>query len=233
MVHIQSKNLTLEEFLASPLSGDRYELVNGEAIPKEAPQRHHSRTRKALLLLLENWNQSRGEVGLKWSAALKRHNRDWATIPDLLYVSFDRLPSETAADNCPSPIPPDLTIEIISPDQTFGALAEKATDYLTAGVLRVWVVDPRDRSITVFAPDSLPAIYRGDGLCPTRGHRPLTDDLFPGLKLTAAQVFEQAGLSPQRLSSSRLFAALAPHINSSKIRTSHVLWWGRLPGITL
>ncbi|WP_277878045.1 Uma2 family endonuclease [Leptolyngbya sp. FACHB-261] len=40
------------------------------------------------------------------------------------------------------PIAPELVIEIISPGQTFGEMTQKATDYLSAGVLRVWIVDP-------------------------------------------------------------------------------------------
>ena len=33
--------------------------------------------------------------------------------------------------------------QIISPDQSFGAMAEKAIDYLNAGVARVWIADPK------------------------------------------------------------------------------------------
>jgi Uma2 family endonuclease len=86
----------------------------------------------------------------------------------------------------PCPIPPDLAIEIVSPGQSFGEMAEKATDYLAAGVLRVWVVDPRSQSITVFAPDMLPVTYRGDRL--------LTDEILPEFSLTARSLFVSAGI---------------------------------------
>jgi Uma2 family endonuclease len=86
----------------------------------------------------------------------------------------------------PCPVPPELVIEIISPDQTFGEMTEKATDYIDAGVLRVWVVDPKAKSITVFAPDMAPVTYRGE--------RPLTDLLLPGLTITAQQVFQYSRL---------------------------------------
>lgn len=75
-------------------------------------------------------------------------------------------------------------IEIISPEQTFGQLAAKARDYLDAKVLRVWVVDTRARSITVFYPDAAPQTYMGDTL--------LTDPLFEGLEFSAEQVFQMA-----------------------------------------
>ncbi|WP_353736036.1 MULTISPECIES: Uma2 family endonuclease [unclassified Okeania] len=83
-------------------------------------------------------------------------------------------------------VPPDLVIEIISPGQTYGQLNAKAKDYLDAGVLRVWVVDSKARSITVFYPDAPPQTYMGDTL--------LIDSFFAGLELTAEQVFKKAGI---------------------------------------
>jgi Uma2 family endonuclease len=84
------------------------------------------------------------------------------------------------------PVPPELVIEIISPGQTFGQLAKKATDYLESGVSRVWVVDPQARSITVFYPDAPPRTY-------TKATT-LTDSLLEGLELTPQQVFGEARL---------------------------------------
>jgi Uma2 family endonuclease len=79
-----------------------------------------------------------------------------------------------------------LVIEIVSPDQTFNQLGQKATDYLNAGVDRVWVVYPPMRSLTVFFNDRPPETYRGDRL--------LTDEIFPNLAVTAEQFFAKAGI---------------------------------------
>ena len=185
MVQTRQKKLTLEEFLASPQSNESYELVDGEAVPKVSPKRFHSKTQRALLRLLEDWGEERGEIGVEWSVTLQRQGKDWAPIPDLLFVVQERLPDNLGDDPCP--VPPDLAIEIISPDQTFGEMVEKAADYLAAGVFRVWIVDPRAQSITVFVPDAVPVTYRSD--------RVLAHPALPGLELTAQQVFERAGLS--------------------------------------
>jgi Uma2 family endonuclease len=72
-------------------------------------------------------------------------------------------------------------IEIISPRQTFGQITQKASYYLTGGVLQVWVVDPEAKSVTVFYPDRAPTTYMGDGV--------ITDDLFPGLSIEIARLF--------------------------------------------
>lgn len=177
--------LTLQEFLAMPESDVSYELVEGEAVPKMSPKRFHSRVSGALYLLLSQWCQDRGEVNPEWAIALKRQGEDWVPVPDLTYVSYQRLPAEVMKDEA-CPVPPELAIEIISPGQTFGQLAEKATDYLDAGVSRVWVVDPQARSITVFYSDAPPRTYTKTAL--------ITDSLFEGLRLTPQQIFQEARL---------------------------------------
>ena len=50
-------------------------------------------------------------------------------IPNLLYISYARLPLERFEDEA-CPMAPELVIEIISPGQSFGDLNERATDYL-------------------------------------------------------------------------------------------------------
>ncbi|MGC9525315.1 MAG: Uma2 family endonuclease [Limnospira sp.] len=177
--------LTLTEFLEDPQYGDRHEFINGEAVRKMSPKRYHSRMQRALIRILEDWGETRGEIGVEWAVTLTRNGRDWAPIPDVLYISHDRLPSSEIED-IPCPVPPDLAIEIISEGQTFGELAEKATDYLKAGVLRVWVVDTRSQIITVFFPDSPPQTYKGD--------RTLSDPIFPELEMTPRRLFQQAGI---------------------------------------
>jgi len=127
MVQAPQNRLTLDAFLALPEGDVACELINGVAVPKMAPQRFHSRTQKALLLILEQWGRQRGEVGIEWSVTLKRQGRDWVPVPDLLFVSQERLPKDFTEDG-PCPIPPELAVEIISPDQTFGGMTEKALD---------------------------------------------------------------------------------------------------------
>ncbi|EGJ30796.1 MULTISPECIES: Uma2 family endonuclease [Moorena] len=186
MPQLKTKTLlTLEEFLAMPSTDVTYELVEGLPVPKMSPKRFHARVTGALYTLLDQWCQEKGEVNPEWAIALQRHGQNWVPVPDLTYISVQRLPSEVIEDEA-CPVPPELAIEIISPGQTFGQLAEKATDYLEAGVLRVWVVDPQARSITIFYPDAPPRTYTKAAL--------ITDSLFEGLELTPEQVFGKARL---------------------------------------
>jgi Uma2 family endonuclease len=177
--------LTLQEFLNLPEEDITYELVNGEAKPKMSPKRFHSRLTIALCIILAQWAENKGEVGVEWAVILKKRGKDWVPVPDLLYISYARFSSDVI-ENEACPIPPDLVIEIISPDQSFGEMSAKATDYLDAGVMRVWVIDPKSKTVTIFYPDVRPQTKRGTDS--------LEDALFPGLVISAEQIFNQAGI---------------------------------------
>jgi Uma2 family endonuclease len=60
-------------------------------------------------------------------------------------------------------------------------MTQKASNYLTGGVLQVWVVDPAAKSVTVFYPDRAPITYVGDGT--------IEDDLFPELSVPLDRIF--------------------------------------------
>lgn len=124
-----TRKLTLDEFLSLPEGETACELIDGEAIPKMSPQRFHSRTSGELYVLLRQWAQDRGEVGIEWAVILSREGKPWVPVPDLLYISNERL-SSMGDDDGPCLVPPELAIEVISPDQSFGGMAEKATDYI-------------------------------------------------------------------------------------------------------
>ena len=185
MVQTSLKKLTLEEFLTSPQSNGRYELIDGAAIPKMSPKYFHAASQLQLLFQLKQWSQESGRVVPEWAIILQRQGKDWVPDPDLLYISYEQLPADWQHNEA-CPLPPELAIEIVSPGQNFGQLAEKAADYLTASVLRVWIVDPIAKSITVFAPNAVPITYRNN--------RILTDPLLPDLELIPQQLFQQAGL---------------------------------------
>jgi Uma2 family endonuclease len=177
-------HVSLAEFLASTYSQGRYELVDGTIFEKMSPKRFHSKTQRALLYLLDAWGESRGEVGVEWAVVLERDGQPWVPVPDLLFVSSDRLPDNLGDEACP--VPPDLAIEIISPNQGFGEMTEKAVAYLAAGVARVWVVDVRSRTVTVFRVGAVPVTVRGD--------LAIEDEFLSELSLTPNQIFDRAGL---------------------------------------
>lgn len=151
---------SLQEFLDLPTSCDRTELVDGEIITKVSPTSPHSRAQKRLLILLNDQCEETnlGEVNPEWTVTLKRNGVDWVPVPDLTYISIDRIPKSWDGQE-PCPAIPQLVIEIISPGQSFGEMTSKATDYLRAGVHRVWVVDNQAQSVTVFGGNDFPQTF--------------------------------------------------------------------------
>ena len=188
---IQLKNkLTIQEFLSLPESDTIYELVDGAALPKYkneqmSPKFFHGSTTGSLFILLSKWAQEKGRVVIEWSVKLTENQQDWIPVPDLTYVSYQRLPIDWLKDE-PCPVIPELVIEIISPGQTFGDMIEKATYYLQAGIDLVWVVDTVSRTITVLTSSSLPTTFRNQEI--------INHELLPDLQITPEEVFKNAGL---------------------------------------
>lgn len=68
-------------------------------------------------------------------------------VPDVAYVSNERLrPLSDRALEVP-PIAPDVAVEILSPDDRRADLDDKIDVYLRAGSSLVIVVDPRRRAV--------------------------------------------------------------------------------------
>lgn len=184
MVRAKSK-LTLQEFLNLPVGDVNYEFINGYALSKVSPKYFHSTLQSALLLLIRTWCKGKGRVVSEWAIILQRQGEDWVPIPDLTYISYERLPAIWKRNEA-CPIAPELVIEIISPGQTSKQFAEKTTDYFKAGISRVWIIDPEATSIEVFSVDGSTQVYTDTML--------IIDSLLPGLELTVKGIFEEAGL---------------------------------------
>lgn len=178
MVTTTTKKLTKAEFWALADASDlTYELIDGIAVPKMSPKYFHARSARRILNILQEWAKERGRAEMEWAFDL---SDNYTPVPDLIYVSFDRLP-ESWNENAACPVPPELAIEIISPGQTFGQMTQKAGYYLTGGVLQVWIVDPVAKSVTVFFPNRAPRTYVNDEI--------ITDDIFPELSVEIDRLF--------------------------------------------
>ena len=78
--------------------------------------------------------------------------------------------------------PPDLAMEIVSPNDTLEEVEEKVDDYLASGTRLVWVVNPRRRTVTVNQPGNNPVILR---------ERETLDggEVLPGFQCVVSEVF--------------------------------------------
>ena len=178
MIATTTKKLTKAEFWQLADASDlTYELIDGIAVAKMSPKYFHAKSTLAFVKILDLWSDKRGRLGIEWAFDL---SENFTPVPDLIYVSFDRLP-ESWNENAACPVAPELAIEIISPGQNFGQMTQKAGSYLAGGVLQVWVVDPAAKSVTVFYVDRAPKTYMNSQV--------ITDDLFPELSIEIDRLF--------------------------------------------
>jgi Uma2 family endonuclease len=77
---------------------------------------------------------------------------------------------------------PDLVVEVLSPTDRARGVREKVADWLRAGTRLVWVIDPANRSVTVYrSREDFQELSEGDTLDGGEvipGFSCLTRDLF-------------------------------------------------------
>lgn len=71
-------------------------------------------------------------------------------IPDIAFVSWNRVPSRKMPTEAVPNLVPDLAIEILSKGNTPEEMLLKRQDYFAAGVSEVWEVDAGKRIVTVY-----------------------------------------------------------------------------------
>jgi Uma2 family endonuclease len=68
--------------------------------------------------------------------------------PDVSFAKKGRLPGDIAPKGWVK-IPPDLAVEVVSPNDSAEELEEKLDDYRTAGVPLIWMIYPELRKVKI------------------------------------------------------------------------------------
>lgn len=109
--------------------------------------------------------------------------------PDVSYVSWERLPGHQVPTIAVPRIVPDLAVEVLSVGNTLMEMSRKRHEYFHAGVRIVWMVDPRERTVTVYTAMH-DYVILGESQILT-GH-----DVLPGLEIRLADVFGELDRRP-------------------------------------
>jgi len=124
------------------------EWVRGRPLQKVSPQRDHSLLQGELTMWLRRWATGRGEAGPEWRFRVAPPGEmRRPLVPDVAYVSNERLHPLSDQDLQIPPLAPDVAVEILSPDDRRIDVDEKISVYLRAGSTLVIVVDPRRRVV--------------------------------------------------------------------------------------
>ena len=83
-------------------------------------------------------------------------------IPDLSFVTWDRLPGRESPQEPIPDLAPNLAVEVLSEGNTKAEMARKVREYFEAGVMLVWLIDPKKRTARVFSTVEKSTVVRAD-----------------------------------------------------------------------
>ncbi len=178
---IVGRRMTLEQFLALPEAEPAFELVDGVVTQKVAPQGQHVLLQLDFATRVNSVTRSQ-----KLALALPELRTTYAglsRVPDVAIYRWDRiprLPNGRIANRFTEP--PDIAVEIVSPDQTATELVSKCIWYVKNGVRIALIADPDQELVLRFCPNALPDALTGDD-------RIDLDEVLPGFELTVNQLF--------------------------------------------
>ncbi|MCE9561831.1 MAG: Uma2 family endonuclease [Planctomycetes bacterium] len=126
----------------------KYELHDGRLIVMAPPGGIHGRRQAKFsrYLLTEGEEKGHGEAYAEVGILLRR-KPDHLVGCDAAFVTKAQLPTQYASEGYLLTIPA-LVVEVRSKNDTQPEIDAKVQEYLTAGVVLVWVADPDSRTVT-------------------------------------------------------------------------------------
>ena len=143
MVQTPVRQMTLEEFLLLPDTKPASEYIDGQIIQKPMPQGHHSIIQGELLIELTLVLKRKGIATSLPELRCTFGGR--AIVPDLAVFETARIPNNAGQIENVFTIPPDWTIEVLSPGQSANKVLKNINHCLAHGTKMGWLIDPEDR----------------------------------------------------------------------------------------
>lgn len=175
--------VTADELLAMSSRIGRCELIYGEVIRMSPAGAAHGIVAMRFGIYLGQFviEQGLGQTFAAESGFKIETNPDLVRAPDAAFVRRDRIPAEVPRGYFPGV--PDLAVEVISPDDTRRAVAEKVNMWLAHGTQVVWEADPEKMTVRVHRVGVDPQVLGvDDELC--------DEPLLPGFRLSLGKVFK-------------------------------------------
>lgn len=158
------------------------EWVRGRPLQKVSPQRTHSMLQGELSTQLRRWAVGRGEAGPEWRFRVAPPGEmRRPLVPDIAYVSNERLRALSDEEIEIPPLAPDVAVEILSPGDRRVDLGDKIDVYLRAGTSLVIVIDPQRRAVELHDRDNVALLNESA----TIEHRALPKFSYPVSELFA------------------------------------------------
>jgi Uma2 family endonuclease len=175
------KGLTLEQFLRLPEKKPALEYDDGAVTQKVSPRFRHARLQGELTTLVNQFGGPR-KLALALPELRTTYDRR-STVPDVAIYVWDRIGRTSDGQYVDEYFtPPDIAIEIASPDQSATSLVRRCLWYAAHGVRVALLIDPDDQNVMLFRPNAVPQPLRGDDPIDVA-------DVLPGFELRVAELF--------------------------------------------
>lgn len=175
--------VTPDEFvrMPDPADGSKLELVRGVVVVSPPSRARRGICCAAVGQLLGNHDPTGrlGWVTVNNTGVILEREPDTLLGPDVAFWSIARKPTVPAEY---FDVPPDIVVEVLSPDDRRKDVRAKIKDYLFYGVPLVWLADPETRTVTV---------YRGSLRGTELDEEDTLDpgDILPGFSCKVADIF--------------------------------------------
>ncbi len=180
---IATRKYTPEDLLRMP-DGDRYELIDGNLVEKNMSMKscyvagqmharinHHSQTHG------QGWAFPEGNTYQCFPDAPEKVRK-----ADTSFIRLDRLTLAQYNQDGHCPIAPDLSVEVVSPNDVKYDVDRKVGEFLRAGTQLVWVINPDVKTVEVHRADGTGVILsENDVLC--------GENVLPGFTCKVADLF--------------------------------------------
>jgi len=178
------KLITAEEFLEmpDPEDGTRQELVKGVIEKMSRPNFKHGECQSATSYVLRYYAKTNraGRVVTETGIQTEK-DPDTVRGPDVSFWSVERLPLDQEVIGYP-PIAPDLCVEVLSPSNRRKQIRQKIKEYLFNGTKAVWVIDPENRTVTIYRTPLEGRTLEEDAILDG-------DDVLPGFTCKVSELF--------------------------------------------
>lgn len=147
--------LTAEEYALLPDNGVPTELVRGRVVAMNVPASRHGWICVRIAKLLANYVDDRGLGYVLGNDAgmVTEHDPDTVRGPDISFFSYSRIPKGADLEGY-AKVAPEIVFEVRSPNDRWPKILGRASEFLNAGVLVVYVVDPKTETVTAFDADA-------------------------------------------------------------------------------
>lgn len=183
MVQVPTKPMTLAQFLDLPETKPASEYINGDMIQKPMPQGQRSILQRELSFVLTAIfranHQAQAFPELRCTFGTR------SIVPDIAIFTTARIPKDSNGNvaNVFS-LPPDWTIEILSPQQNQTKVIRNILYCLDHGTEMGWLLDPEESSVFVYGKDKSVRIFEeADSTLPTPA-------FAQALQLTIGEIFD-------------------------------------------